>query len=81
MLNECIEKHVPFVWGDMKEARKEYLSKKICPCNKIEFLWLALTDMTANQNEYDICEYHIDKRNDKDLSEVVILSTVDQPTM
>ena len=76
---EQIKKYCPFIsWKDMSEQRLNTFARRISPVNIIEAMRVSVTPFgdTKEKVEKNICNIHIDEKNDKNFSEVVIFSHV-----
>ena len=75
-MSEALKKYYPHIWKGMTEQRLNVFARKICPENIIETLRLAIVPI-CDDNEYmksNLCNLHVDRKNDRKLSEVAIFS-------
>ena len=79
--NRTINRHARFVWDDLKVGsnRQQNFGGRICPNNKIEGMRLTYSYMSSKEVEGEtkkgLCKMHVDSKNDRRHSEVVVLSS------
>ena len=78
LMTRSIRKLCPFVWKGMPEERLEAYARKISPDNIIEAMRICAVWFGPDTEKMlgNICNLHVDEKNDVFLREVVVFSTV-----
>ena len=74
----AIKKHCPFLWTGMSEERLSSFAKLISPHNIIEVLRMSIIWFGNDKARMkdNLCNLHIDIKNDKKFTEVIVFSKV-----